>query len=237
MPTSGDGRAVTPWGMKAEIIPDEIRYTARKTLAIKIDKFGRLVVCAPKGYAKEKIDAFIAEKAAWIRKHQGRFAATAIPLAPENLEGYVFPLLGRQVTLCLAERKTVGYDTENGVVYLPRQNAREKLIAWLKENAKRIFTEQTAKHAERMGLRHTSVAVNGARHRWGSCSANGSIRYTFRLLYCPKEIIEYVIVHELCHLVHLDHSPAFWQTVEGYLPDWKPRRQWLKDRGILLELF
>ncbi len=223
--------------MKAEIIPDEIRYTDRKTLSMNIDKFGRLIVRAPKGCARSRIDAFVADKAAWIRMHKERIKRTLIPLPPEDLEGYSFPILGRNITLRLMERQRVGYDVENGVVYLPREGAREKLTAWLKENAKRILAEQTAKHAQEMRVEYQSVSVNTAKHRWGSCSARGSIHYSFRLLYCPKEIVEYVVVHELAHIVYLDHSPAFWRIVSAYLPDWKSRRQWLQDHSILLELF
>ena len=88
-----------------------------------------------------------------------------------------------------------------------------------------------------MGVSYKSVAITSAKTRWGSCSGDNAIRYTFRLLNCPKEVIDYVVVHELAHTIHHNHSKAFWLTVEKFIPDWKTRRKWLKDHGILMEVF
>ncbi len=158
-------------------------------------------------------------------------------LPPENLHGYTFLLMGKPTRICLTKESKIGYDGENSVVYLPEKNARQRLVKWLKENAKRIFTDVTQAQAKRMGTDFSSVSVSSARTRWGSCSGKNALRYTFRLLYCPKEIIEYVIVHELSHTRYKNHSASFWQEVETYLPDWKARRKWLKSHGALMEIF
>ncbi len=223
--------------MKTEIQPDEIRRSNRKTLSMRVTKLGKLIISAPYRCSQARIDAFIQDKAAWIRKQQAAMAKTAIPLPPEHLEGYEFPLLGKQAKITLVAGTRVGYDAERGIIYLPKERSKERLVAWLKQNAKRIFTEVTARQAARMGTDYKSVGVTSARTRWGACSADKSIRYTFRLLYCPKEMIEYVVVHELAHTKHLDHSPRFWAEVAKHLPDWKERRKWVKEHGILLEIF
>ena len=91
--------------------------------------------------------------------------------------------------------------------------------------------------AKRMGVSARSVGVSSAKGRWGSCSANGGIRYTFRLVYAPVEVIEYVVVHELCHLKVRNHSKAFWREVENALPDYQKKRAWLKAHAYLTEIF
>jgi len=158
-------------------------------------------------------------------------------LPPEELNGYTFLLLGRNVQIVLTESKNIVYDGENGIVYLPSKRARERLIKWLKENAQRIFLTVTEQKAKEMGVTFQSVSVTNAKSKWGSCSYDNKLRYTFRLLYAPKEVVEYVVVHELAHTKHKDHSKYFWAEVEKYVPDWKDKRKWLKVHGILMEIF
>lgn len=170
-------------------------------------------------------------------KKQAERQALDIALPPENLHGYSLLLLGKPCKILLAPITKVGYDKEKDFIYLPEQNSKERLIKWLKNNAKRIFTEVTAQTAMRMGVSYQSVSVNSARRRWGSCSGENAIHYSFRLLYAPKEVIEYVVVHELAHTKHKNHSKAFWLEVEKYVPDWKEKRNWLKTHAALMEIF
>ncbi len=158
-------------------------------------------------------------------------------LPPENLDGYSFMLLGKDCRICLTDEQRIRFDSMNGVVYLPRENARAKLVKWLKTNAKHIMTDVTSQAAERMGVTYSALSVGSAKCCWGTCTADNRIRYTFRLIYAPKEVIEYVAVHELSHVKHKNHSAAFWSEVEKCIPDWKRRRNWLKRYGILMEIF
>ena len=105
---------------------------------------------------------------------------------------------------------------------------REDEITALKEKAFCILTEKTAYYAKVMGLSPARVRINSAKTRFGSCSAKGSINYSFRLMLYPEEAWDYIVVHELCHLRHFDHSKAFWQMVETHLPDYKQRAALLK---------
>ena len=112
-----------------------------------------------------------------------------------------------------------------------------KSVAWIKENALRIFTEQTEGWAKKMGVSFQSVSLSSAKTRWGTCSEDNKIRYAYRLLYAPRAVVEYVVVHELAHTRHKDHGKAFWGLVERYVPDYKARRKWLKEHGTLMEIF
>lgn len=217
--------------------PFEIIRSKRKTLSISIDSFGRLIVRAPQRYPEEKINAFLREKEGWILRKKAEREGAGIRLPPENLHGYEWLLLGRKHTILLAPIEKVRYDREKNLIYLPETNAKERLVRWLKEQAKRILTAATAEQAEKMGVCYKSVSVTSARGRWGSCSGDDAIHYSFRLLFAPKEVVEYVIIHELSHVKHKNHSKAFWAQVERYVPDWKEKRKWLKLHGALMEIF
>ncbi len=218
------------------IIPDRVIRSRRRTLSVSVDSLGQVTVRAPLKYSEEKIAAFLLEKENWILKHKARMSASGIELPGKNLDGYQLLLLGEKYCIVLDEGKRVRFLKEQRKILLPKENAEERLRRFLKENAKRIFTEATRIRAEEMGVSYQSVTISSARTRWGSCTGDNRLRFSFRLLYAPKDVIDYVIVHELCHTLYHDHSAAFWAAVAGVLPDYKKKRKWLKDRGALLQI-
>ena len=217
------------------IVPDRIIRSERRTLAVSLDAFGRVTVRAPKNCADERIFSFLQDKQDWICRHKAKCQANAVALPTENLDGFTFLLLGAPCRVVLVEQKQVRF--ENQTVYLPKKDSKKRLVAWIKENAKRIFTLAVERKAKETGLCYQSVSVTSARGRWGSCSAQNALRFSFRLLYAPKTVIEYVIVHELAHSLHKNHSRAFWNTVLKYEPNYKEKRRWLKDHAALMEIF
>jgi predicted metal-dependent hydrolase len=88
-----------------------------------------------------------------------------------------------------------------------------------------------------MGVTYSSLSITSARSFWRICTAKNELRFSYRLLYVPKEVLEYVIVHELSHIRHKDHSRAFWDEVERYIPDWKEKRAYLKSHALLMRVF
>lgn len=219
------------------IRPDEIIRSDRKTLTICIDSYNRLIVRAPKSCGEERIFAFIKEKENWILRKKAEREKVQIPFPKEDLNGSVFLLLGRPCTIFFTQEKRVCFDKENYFLYLPNDDPKKRLVKWLKENAKRIFTEVAKAQVLRMQTTYHSLSVNSAKGRWGSCSYKNALHFSFRLLYTPKDVIEYVVVHELAHTKYKNHSPLFWAEVEKYIPDWKEKRKWLKHHGALMEIF
>ncbi|MBK1795210.1 M48 family metallopeptidase [Devosia sp. WQ 349] len=110
--------------------------------------------------------------------------------------------------------------------HLPR-----RLYDWLKAEALHDLTTQSAFHAQRLGVKVESVRLRSQASRWGSCSSTGSINYNWRLILAPPHVLDYVAAHEVAHLVEMNHSPAFWATVERTLPDMERGRAWLKTHG------
>ena len=219
------------------IRPDEIIRSNRKTLSVCIDCFGKLTVRAPRRCTDERIFAFLQEKEGWILCQKSKTQGAGIDLPTENLNGYSFLLLGETHRITLIGGRYIRFDPDRKEIFVPEKNAKERLVKWLKENAKRIFFECTSRRAREMNVAFQSVEISPARSKWGSCSFDNKIRYSFRLLYAPKDVIDYVIVHELTHTKHKNHSPAFWQEVAKWKPDYKGKRKWLKDHAILMHIF
>lgn len=217
--------------------PDEIIRSNRKTISVCITPLGKITVRAPLRCNEERIFAFLREKESWLAKHLQKTIGAGTRIPTENLDGFAFLLLGKMHTVSLVDGNKVGYDSENLRVFVPRVKARERLVKWLKENAKRILSEVTAKTASQMQTTVKSVSVTSAKSRWGSCTADNAVRYSFRLIYAPKEVVRYVVVHELAHTRYKNHSPLFWKEVERYEPRYRERRKWLKENGILMEIF
>lgn len=218
------------------IVPDRILRSRRKTLSVSVDPLGRVTVRAPLRYPQEKIDAFLREKEGWILKHQQRMAGAGVRLPDSSLDGYGLLLLGEIYQISLWEGRRVQVDEGTKRLFVPKSDAERKLTAWLKETAKRIFTAAVGMRAQELGVQINSLKISSARTRWGTCSAKNDIRLCFRLLYAPKEVIDYVIVHELSHVKVKNHSAAFWAQVASVLPDYAKKRKWLKDHALLMQI-
>ncbi|MBE5997602.1 MAG: M48 family metallopeptidase [Lachnospiraceae bacterium] len=107
----------------------------------------------------------------------------------------------------------------------------EEELARLKKEAKKYLPGRTAYFAEKIGVTYGQISIRAQKTRFGSCSAKGNLNFNCLLMKMPPEIIDYVIVHELCHRRQMNHSRAFWSEVEKILPDWRARRKWLKENG------
>lgn len=105
-----------------------------------------------------------------------------------------------------------------------------------KEAARTYIPKRVAYYNSMTGGNYTRISIRDQKTRWGSCSSKGTLSFNWRLMLAPPAILDYVVVHELCHLTHMDHSPAFWQAVEKVYPDYRNARKWLKDHGSELIL-
>lgn len=119
------------------------------------------------------------------------------------------------------------------IIYLNPAEAR-RLEAFKKryrEEARRVIEERVAFYHSLTGGRYTSITIRDQRSRWGSCSSRGTLSFNYRLIFAPPDVLDYVVVHELCHLTHMNHSRDFWNMVTSIMPDYKMRKKWLRDHG------
>lgn len=218
------------------IYPDQIIRSDRKTLSISIDARGRLVVRAPLRYSDERIFSFLEKKRGWIDKQRKKLATRPAYTTPVYLNGFSFPLLGRTATVRLYDGDKVLLQPQTGELFVPTLESGKKLVDFLKKTAKTVFLELASEWAKRMKTSYPKLTVTSAKTRWGSCSGNNALHFSFRLLYAPKEAIEYVIVHELAHTFHKNHGAGFWKTVEKFMPDYAWNRDWLKNNASLMQI-
>lgn len=219
------------------IRPDQIIRSRRRTLSVSVNPFGQVIVRAPLRCGEERIFSFLSEKENWILKQKSKMKEAGISLPQENLDGYRFLLLGKFCTIRLYDGERIRYDERRTEIFLPEREARNKLVIWLKKNARRIFSAIAERRAAEMGTSYPSLSVTSAKTRWGSCSYNNALHFSFRLLYAPIEVIDYVAVHELSHTFYKNHGREFWATVERYVPDYKKKCAWLKEKSLLMEIF
>lgn len=108
--------------------------------------------------------------------------------------------------------------------------AQEEEYAY-REQARRVLTEKTARYAKQMGVTYGRISIRGQKTRWGSCSAKGNLNYNWKLMLCPEEVQDYVVVHELAHRREMNHSKAFYRIVEEILPDYRACMRWLREHS------
>jgi predicted metal-dependent hydrolase len=219
-----------------DIVEYELRRSSRRTIGFLIDGAG-LRVTAPRWATLADIDRAIADKGSWIlrklvewREHAQRRERLTICWRHGELLSY----LGRTVVMLPGPQAgRIELDGERLLVGLAPHAGPDALqtamLAWLKARARELFSQRLPLYSERLGRAPTRWSLSSARTRWGSCAPDGSIRLNWRLVHFPVEVIDYVIAHELSHLVHMNHGPRFWATVQRLMPDYEPSRRLLRE--------
>ncbi len=223
-----DGRAI------------ELRFARRRrrTIGIRVSEAG-LSVAAPLRTSWREIEAFLREKQRWILEKLDELAAAGAPRALFGVSGETLPYFGREIVLRVAQGRRRAVLEEDALtlhVGAPHRRGavRKFLIDWLKSRAREHFAGRAAHYAARLGLGEPPLAISGARTRWGVCTADGRIRLTWRLTHLAPELGDYVVAHEVAHLVELNHSERFWALVEWLYPHWREARDRIEREALAL---
>ncbi len=207
-------------------------------MALIVEHDGTLTVRAPMRVPNAEIDAFVREKAAWIIRTRQKMKSAIETTPKQYADGEKFLFLGSSFDLKLVRPQRPSLKFDNGFrLSINAQKRRERVFTrWYKERAFEIITERVAEYAKQYGFSPKQVKITSARTRWGSCSPNGTLNFTWRLVMAPLEVIDYVVVHELAHLRVKNHSRKFWRVVESILPEYNLQRKWLREHGGRLTL-
>lgn len=202
----------------------------RKSISLSIDKDGVPLIKAPYSAPAELINSFYNDRLDWVRSKQQIYEKTQFS-RNEVLSSEVssLTLFGREYPVT-HEPRQYGFDWKS--FNLPQDtfgSMRSYIIAMYRKIAAADLPKRVEKYSPLVGAEPSAVKISSASSRWGSCSSKGSINFSWKLILAPDDVIDYVVVHELCHLKHMDHSPAFWKEVEKVIPDWQRRRNALKD--------
>lgn len=205
----------------------------RKTIAVQITKEGAIVVRAPRIASRRRIEAFLREKQDWIETSVQSVRARMEKYAPVALQpGASLPYQGRMLTLRLWAQD--GFFLQDGALYMPATATRDDLIRFLRARASELFAKRIAHYSAVMNVAVTGVRLSCAQARYGSCNAQDKISLSWRLIFFPPDEVDYIVVHELSHVRHKDHSAAFWEQVAAVLPDYKERQKRLReDQGLM----
>ena len=208
----------------------------RKTISIKINEDASLEVRAPTNLSKKKIDEFVQSKEKWIAKHTNEISEK-YKLKKEfilNFNDYIF-VRGKKIYIHPIEGTKVKYAEDKGIIYIPKlansQQIKESLIKLYKLIAKSYIEMKVAFFSKKMNVNPKAIRITSAKTRWGSCSGKNSVNFTWKLIMADDETIDYVIVHELAHIKQHNHSPEFWKIVESMIPNYKVKKERLKELG------
>lgn len=225
-----------------------IAYTVResgraRSLRLKISPRDGLEVVLPAGANGRDIEAILLSRANWILKHY----PTDPPPQRRLVTGERLPYLGRERVLDISTKprgKTTGISLDGDTLRVrfpsgapaSEETVRAALEGWYRAQAKAYLLPRVAELARQHGFQYGRITIKGQSTRWGSCSSQRNLNFNWRLMFAPPAAVDYVIIHELCHLQELNHSRRFWSLVGRFCPDYKHWVKWFKANGDNLHL-
>ncbi len=237
----GEERSEVRWGT-TRIAYGIRRSTRRRTVALSVSPPGQVILTAPRDTPVERLDAVVQAKAKWIASRLRLVRpAEPRPSPREFVGGESFLYLGRQYRLEVRrggvapevrlERGRLRVGLPGALTGEARAGAvREALAGWYREHARERLAERATWWAQRAGVPEPRVLVREQEKRWGSCGA-GVVRFNWRIIQAPMRLVDYVVAHEVVHLVHDDHGREFWAALGRLLPDYEARRERLRTEG------
>lgn len=232
-------------GSKNTRLPYEVVRSRRSTADIIIERDGSLLVRAPEWADDDQVANIVESQHYWIFKGLAEWRdlnATRLPREYKNGEGFLY--LGRAYRLRLVSDQEEPLQLKNGRFTLQRALVEAGDLAAVKIAFRDFYvtkglerlSERLTYYAPKVGVTPTGLAVRELGHRWASCSPRGKLAFHWKCMMAPQTIIDYIVVHELCHFHHLDHTDAFWNEVDKVLPDFRERKEWLRTNGARLDI-
>ena len=205
-----------------------------RRMVLRFDPTGDgLIVTIPRRVSREKALAFAQSHSEWVReKLQAR------PKRILFAHGVHIPYRGEEIEIIHESEKRGAGRLEGNRLFIGGQSEHisRRINDWLKARAREYLTEAVKIYAEQMQVKATRISLRDTHSRWGSCSPDGALSFSWRLIFAPPHVLEYVAAHEVAHLIELNHGPRFWALVEKHFPDHAQARAWLKNDGGHLHL-
>jgi predicted metal-dependent hydrolase len=211
----------------------QIVRSRRKTMALIVKPDGSVLVRAPMRTSRAVIEEFVRKNAPWIEKKKAEARQALPPLPRQYVSGETFPYLGTYFPLEIVEVQGEPLRL-NGSFKLAashQHRAASVFERWYREQARQLLSARVEFYARQHGFHYNGIRITSARTRWGSCSASGSLSFSWRLIQSPLAVVDYVVLHELAHTVVHNHSKTFWQTVGTMMPNYGEHRKWLREHG------
>lgn len=222
-----------------------LRSDQRRTADIVIERNGLISVRVPKHLSGEQADAVVEHKRLWIYRSLSEWRdLNAVRVVREWVNGEGFLYLGCAYRLLLTQKQDEPLKLKDGLFCLQRKiveaggEAAAKLVfeKFYADKALERITKRVAYFAPKVGVNPVSVDVREIGYRWATCTADGRLSFHWKCMMASPKVIDYIVVHELCHLHHLDHTDAFWNEVDKVMPDYAERKAWLRENGAALDI-
>jgi predicted metal-dependent hydrolase len=220
--------------------PDKIIFSQRKSIAFIITGNAEFIVRAPKRTSIDRINDLIVKRSKWINETITSIKEQIIIHSKRSFsDGENFLFLGKNFILSRRTKINKPEFSEDKLIIpdFEDYNARKELIKFYKIEFEKILNERIQRFTFSNELKYQKIKITNAKKRWGSCSYKNNLCFSWRLAMTPLEVIDYVVVHELCHTIVKNHSKDFWELVANIIPDHKTRSKWLKDNSKILDLF
>jgi len=213
----------------------------RKTVSLIVEPTGVVRILAPLRFSDKNITALLQEKQSWVLEKL-RIVKSSTIVPPDFLEGTELDYQGKMYAI---KYEPVIRKSDECIAILhdqilifsrsfEKEVVKKSIESWYKKEATLKIQESVLAMQKRMDKLPTKISVKTQKKRWGSCTSKGHILLNWRLILAPQEVLDYVILHELCHLYFMDHSPKFWAKVSEFDPKYKEKRDWLKRNGHII---
>ncbi|BEP29533.1 M48 family metallopeptidase [Helicovermis profundi] len=228
-----------------EIIEFSVKYSKRKSLLISVIPTNEVKVTAPLGVSEELIKDNVRKKADWILKKINQFNEIDFEkIEKKYVNNEIFLYLGKDYFLQIkddvpykkAKAKLKG---DNIIIYTPsndKQIIKKAVEDWYRKRTKEKLVERINYYQKYFDVYPIKIVSKIQKRRWGTCTSKREIYFNLKCAMLPMNIFDYVVVHELCHMVHMNHKEKYWSLVESIIPDYKERKEWLKINGHKIEL-
>ncbi|WP_135449203.1 MULTISPECIES: M48 family metallopeptidase [Tabrizicola] len=222
--------AILPGSPPVEV---HLKRSARaRRFSLRVSRLdGKVTLSMPLRAREGEALAFLKGHEGWLRQTLESMPESAV--RPVGL-GSVVPVEGRQLLVEQGAGRSIRVEGDSLLVPGDPANAAPRVAAWLKVLARDRLATASTRYAGLVGRRYSTLVLRDTRSRWGSCSPDGRLMYSWRLIMAPPPVLDYVAAHEVAHLVELNHSPAYWAVVERICPGWKAQRAWLHAQGQAL---
>jgi len=215
----------------------------RKTTDIIIERDGSIVVKPPEFIEPEQADEIVWSKRMWIYKNLAEWKdLNRSSVLREWVNGETFLYLGSRYRLLIDDNQEIDLLLKGGRFVIKStivndvKAAKKAFIDFYSDKGIIRLNDRVEHYAKQLGLTPGKIAIKDMSYRWASCGKNNSLQFNWRIIMAPIKIIDYVIVHELCHFNHKNHTVAFWNEIDKVMPDYPERKEWLKNNGASLEL-
>ncbi|TXK24927.1 M48 family metallopeptidase [Pontibacter qinzhouensis] len=217
----------------------EVKFSTRKTLNITVERDRRVVVRAPEHLSMDKIKALVQSKRQWIKEKLNH--AQKYPLIPESKEfvsGETLMYLGRNYQLIVVDEEIeeVEFNQRFRISRKSQANANKLFKKWYLRQALQKIEPLAKEFARSLGVKYKECKTSEMRYRWGSCTPNNNIIFNWRIIKAPMYVVNYLVAHELVHLIEDNHTPRFWNILSIQVPNYQKAKDWLKNNGHLLEV-